>query len=155
MIAAMLMLAALHPSPDSSTPTVADIVAGYRAWDIKCDESACSTQASDRITTIALKRSAAGLGMMLAARRCADTTSNGRAFIEAKLLRPGDPRQNAKRAGFVFLRFVSLDARVLKSCGLGFEPNGRPVYDPALIDRFLQQSEAVAAAASGRREKAR
>lgn len=142
MSAYMLLLAMLQQPAEPVSPVVRDIIAGYKAWDISCEPAACSTQASDQVTTVTLKRTAAGLEITLAARRCPETTPEGRAFIPAKQIRPG----NRKRLGRVYSGFTSLDDRVLRSCGLGFDAAGNPVYHLLMIDRFLKQSDAVAGA---------
>lgn len=144
MIGAILFLAAVQQPADRISPAVRDIIAGYKAWDISCDTSACSTQASDQITTISLKRTAAGLAITLAARRCPETTPDGRAFIPARLLQPG----NRKRLGRAYSAFTSLDDRVLRSCGKEFDAARPHVYDLLLLDRFLKQSDVVAGAAA-------
>jgi hypothetical protein len=145
MIGAILLLAAVQQPADGISPTVRDIIAGYKAWDIACDASACSTQASDQVTTISLKRTAGGLAITLAARRCPETTPEGQAFIPAKLLRPA----NRTRLGRVYSAFTSLDDRVLRSCGKEFDSVRPHVYDLRLLDRFLKQSDVVAGASAG------
>lgn len=153
MTGAIWMLMALQSPPGTVNVDVGDILAGYRAWDISCDGSACSSQASDQVTTITLKRTAGGLAMTLASRRCPEGTPEVREFIPARRLSPGTEKKNNQRAIFVHFRFLALELEALSSCGLAGERAGGRPYEAQLIDRFLKQSDIVAPAAGRRKAR--